>query len=62
MPYHPNRKGYHNRLNQFNQRTTITLNKRKKIILIREMRSKKNFPNPTPNMQSIKTFKKINVE
>jgi len=62
MPYHPNRKSYHNKLNQFNQRTIITLNKRKKIILSREMRSKKNMSNPTPNMQSIRTLKKINVE
>jgi len=57
-PYHAYRKSYHNKLNQFNQRTTIPLNKRKKIILIGEMRSKKNLPNPTPNMQSIRRFKK----
>jgi len=56
--YHSNRKSYHNKLNQFNQRTIITINKRKKIILIREMRSKKNLSNLTPNMQSIITFKK----
>jgi len=58
-PYHPNRKSIHNKLNQFNQKTIITLNKRKKIILIREMRSKKNMSNPTPNMQNIRTLKMI---
>ena len=42
----------------FNQRNTITLNKREKIILIREMRNRKNLSNPTPNTQSIRTFKK----
>ena len=61
MSYHPNRKSYHNKLSQFNQRT-ITLNKRNNIILIKEMRSKKNRLNPTPNIKSIRIFKKINVE
>ena len=36
----------------------ITLNKRKKIILFREMKSRKNLLNPTPNTQSIRAFKK----
>ena len=31
--YYPNRKSYHTKLNQFNQRTTITLNKRKEALL-----------------------------
>ena len=39
--------------------TIITLNKRKKIIYIREMRIKKNFLNPTSNMQIIRTLKKM---
>jgi len=62
MPYHPNRKNYYNKFNQINQRTSITLNKRKETIHIREMRSKENLLNPTPNMHSIRTLKKINGE
>jgi len=62
MPYHPNRKSYHNKFIQINQMTTITGNKRKEIIHIREMRNKENLPNPTPNIHNIKTFKKINGE
>ena len=57
MSYHSNKKSYHNKLNQFNQRTNITLNKRKKIILIRKMRNKKNLSNPTPNMQALEHSK-----
>jgi len=57
-PYHPNRKGNHNKFNQINQKTIIALNKRNEIINIREMNIKKNLPNPNPNMQCIKTFKK----
>jgi len=59
-PYHPTRKSYHDKFNQINQRTIITLHKRKEIINIREMRSKEIFSNPTPNIHNIRTFKKKN--
>ena len=58
MSYHPNRKNYHSKLNQFNQNTIITPNKRNKIILIRKMRSKTKLSNSTPNMKTLKHSKK----
>ena len=56
--YHPNREGNYNKFNQINQWTTMTLNKRKEIIHIREMRIKKKISTTTPNMQNIRIFKK----